>query len=418
MAKEFGKLLQDRKIQIVKTFIDIYIFVGTLVSVLMGLSAVINFEEFITGPRIFYFVLVLISTITLIFFKYKVVDKNYRIPFFSLVYFTTIISIPIMLLEGTSGISPAIFISVLVFGVAIVEPNRYAKIYLSFLSAVYIILFIIHSQDLIEYTPETTESTFNNTFLIIVVFILSWRISKIGFGEIEHSYDKALEYSKELEELNRELDQRVKDRTERLRETFEQQAENLYKTAVIGSITRPLLHDLATPLSALQGSLELIKNDKKYDQELVEIVDEAGKQIHHILNDSRNLIRGNDVPSVIHLSSVFDRLGKILRNELQKYGISLIVISQDDYDVFGVQSTLERIFVNIVMNAVVEILRAHDGEKVIGITVGKESEKMGFVKIADTGSGIPKQSIEHIFEEDFSLKETSTNLGLGLPFVN
>jgi two-component system sensor histidine kinase HydH len=68
---------------------------------------------------------------------------------------------------------------------------------------------------------------------------------------------------------------------------------------------------------------------------------------------------------------------------------------------------IEGVFSNILNNAV----HALDGQGEIDVTVSTDSDYM-IIKVKDSGSGIPKDDLEKIFEPMFTTKKTGTGLGL------
>lgn len=82
--------------------------------------------------------------------------------------------------------------------------------------------------------------------------------------------------------------------------------------------------------------------------------------------------------------------------------------------VHGKYSDFYRIFLNLITNSV----EAIDGKGNISIsTANFEAEEKIEIKIKDSGSGIEKTNLDHVFDEDFSTKDKSKTSGIGLSIV-
>ena len=81
---------------------------------------------------------------------------------------------------------------------------------------------------------------------------------------------------------------------------------------------------------------------------------------------------------------------------------------------FGNERLLEQLFFNLIRNAITYTKKG-------GITVTVTASKNVTVKISDTGIGITKEDLQHIFEPfykaDISRSSYSGGVGLGLAIV-
>jgi CheY-like chemotaxis protein len=73
---------------------------------------------------------------------------------------------------------------------------------------------------------------------------------------------------------------------------------------------------------------------------------------------------------------------------------------------------LQQVFVNIILNAEVEMKRAHGKGSLLIST--ERIENIIQVSVQDDGPGIPKENLERIFDPFFTTKEVGEGTGLGL----
>ncbi|MBN1179659.1 MAG: HAMP domain-containing histidine kinase [Anaerolineae bacterium] len=85
--------------------------------------------------------------------------------------------------------------------------------------------------------------------------------------------------------------------------------------------------------------------------------------------------------------------------------------------VWGTDDGLDRIFVNLVGNAIK--YTPSGGEVMVSLGRAQDDQAV-FVRVADTGIGIPEESMKHLFEEFYrapNAKELEVGTGIGLAIV-
>ena len=78
-------------------------------------------------------------------------------------------------------------------------------------------------------------------------------------------------------------------------------------------------------------------------------------------------------------------------------------------DIYTDSNILEQVLLNLVRNA----LQASDHRQTIHIKARREQKQLQFI-ITDTGSGIPKEELERIFEPFYTTREKGSGLGLAI----
>ena len=100
----------------------------------------------------------------------------------------------------------------------------------------------------------------------------------------------------------------------------------------------------------------------------------------------------------------------IVWNEL-KYHCTVVKNYGELPEVRCMISQLNQVFMNLFVNAA----QAIQGNGTITITTERIGEDAVRIKIADTGSGIPPESLSRIFEPFYTTKPVGKGTGLGLP---
>ena len=213
-------------------------------------------------------------------------------------------------------------------------------------------------------------------------------ISK-SYNDFSSSLKKLIQTEKDLAEA------RVKVKNERL--------------LAIGELSASMAHDMKNPLAILKTATEVLKrkfkgNDEKIDKLLLNM-DDGINRLSHQIQDVLEYVR--ITPANLKKTS----LNKMLENALKSIQIpSNISISlpQQDYEIQCDVEKMEIVFINLILNSVQEI-----GDKQGKIEINVEEDLKSYkIEIMNSGSDIPDEILEKIFEPLFTTKLRGTGLGL------
>ena len=144
-------------------------------------------------------------------------------------------------------------------------------------------------------------------------------------------------------------------------------------------------------------------------------VDEYGKKsfdrigrsidrITHQIDDVLNFVRG-DIPQMHHV-----KFSEILAESMDSLTIPdtvKLILPKNDVELFADKKQLAIACNNLIFNAI----QAIDGKGTIEITVEGNDGSI-IIQVKDSGSGIPQETLNHIFEPLFTTKQQGTGLGL------
>lgn len=245
------------------------------------------------------------------------------------------------------------------------------------------------------------------------------------------------EANQELERLNLSLEQKVAERTVKLIEANRslRQAKTMAEVAnhAKSLFLAGMSHELHTPLTAILGFTELLRLSPTLEleeQEHLSIIYRCGE---HLLKLITNVLEMSkiEVGSVTLNQNSFDldrllaHLEEILWIKAAEKGLTLIFDRAPHLPQFITtdESKLQQVLLNLLGNA---IKFTHKGKVVL--RVNQESQKSAIdqsqaacilqFEVEDTGSGIPANAMERLFEAfeptALSQQELSEGLGLGL----
>jgi signal transduction histidine kinase len=221
----------------------------------------------------------------------------------------------------------------------------------------------------------------------------------------------------ELRQLNNDLDARVREAAEELRITHEQMRRTETLSAV-GTLASGVAHELATPLGSLLSYVRMIRKSNKGGDGIAAemgILENELVRCRDILTGMLSFVRApekekipTDINAMLHeivqLTTHQTRSRKISVSESPDPSLPLIP---------AVPGRLKQVFLNLIINAIQAM--PGGGQLEVATSFGSEAKKV-YVKISDTGCGIPESDINRIFEPFYTNKDEGTGLGLSISY--
>lgn len=234
---------------------------------------------------------------------------------------------------------------------------------------------------------------------------------KIEEVQAQNLADSGIEASK-IKELN-QLSVSYNKMLERLSDAFEIQRQ----------FTANAAHELRTPLSLMQVQLDLYHSTQHpgSDADTVQMIkmlteqnDRLGKMVKTLLDMSELQTVGRD--EKIILNELVDEVLEDLELLAQEKNIKLIG-KYKNITMIGSDILIYRLVYNLVENAIK--YNHSDGQ----VTVNAyKKQKHIYLSVEDTGSGIPKELRERVFEPFFRVDKSRSRelggVGLGLALVH
>ena len=188
------------------------------------------------------------------------------------------------------------------------------------------------------------------------------------------------------------------------------QAERL---ATAGKMSASFAHEIRNPLSSMRMLAQMMMqkpemSTEKHQQSLCYILEEI-ERIDTIVKGLMDFARPialnlTQQPLVPALQAVLD----LMEANLAHHQIQLVLdLSPETPEVQFDSDKLKQAFMNVVLNAMEAMPQG--GELQVS-TFTKEGNI--YIKVIDTGVGIPEEDLEHIFEPFFTRKTKGTGLGL------
>lgn len=199
-------------------------------------------------------------------------------------------------------------------------------------------------------------------------------------------------------------------------------------------------HEMRTPVAAIEGYLALALNDKvsQIDVKAREYLEKAHSSTQHLGKLFQDLLtsakaedgRLTSHPVVTEMGTFVENLAQDLKFSAEKKGLQMEFLTntispetggvvdargkviQPLYYVHVDPDRIREVITNVFDNAV---KYTDNGKVSLGIT---GNDKIVQVRIADTGPGIPKEDLEHLFQKFYRVDNSATRsiggTGLGL----
>lgn len=184
---------------------------------------------------------------------------------------------------------------------------------------------------------------------------------------------------------------------------------NSEKRHIWAGMARETAHQLGTPVSALLGWVDLLKNNPNRSKSIVKDMDMDLARLQEISNrfgDMGTTPKFEKLDLVELIRSVI----KYLQRRVPGVVIKLVFDDSVQYTVNGNKKLLSWAIENLVKNGI-------DASKEVGGKINinlKPDEKRFIIDIIDFGAGIPKRDWKNIFRPGFSTKKYGWGLGLSL----
>ncbi len=295
-----------------------------------------------------------------------------------------------------------IWFSITYFYIGMILSGKFRIVMLSILSALAIFEYYMS-----YYYPETIkphssgitvlDSLVSVILIGMVTYIMVWFQSKLFEGENR----KAIEEARKVEEMSR--------------------AQNQFFSN--------MSHEIRTPINTIIGLNEMILREDISDEvaEDAANIQAAGKILLHLINDILDMSKIQSgqmelTKAVYNPGDMLSEIVAMLWIRAKDKGLDFHVNVAPDIpaELYGDEVRIKQILINVINNA---IKYTKEGSVTLSVQCGEvNGDEMTVVySVADTGIGIKKESIPHLFSAFKRVDEDNTRYiegtGLGLSIV-
>lgn len=399
MLDKIIRVFANDKIEIKERLFRIILVVATMavgLAILQGLTLV-NADSLMLIYCIMFLSFVFALVLT---FRYRNLELSSTILGIALVF----VALPVIFLRG-GGVNSGsgIWMSLGLFYIFIMFSGR--KMFFFLITAIvidiccYVVSYYFPEQVIELATPF--EKHFDSIFAVITVGLTVGLVIKFQIGVFEKERKLTNEQQKELEKVGKSKD------------------------AFFASMS----HEIRTPINSIIGLNELILREEPTEQiqEYSKNIQNASKMLLALVNDILDLSqleiqKMELVEDEYHVGQMLHEVIDMMQVRMEEKALQFIV--QVDKQIpsilYGDSRRIKQIFLNILSNAV---KYTEEGAVTFNCRFEQVEEKniQLRVSIADTGMGIRKEELTHLFDA-FHRVDTEKNqriegTGLGLPIT-
>jgi len=214
------------------------------------------------------------------------------------------------------------------------------------------------------------------------------------------------------------LEQKVRERTEQLAKT-QAALDRQQRLASLGQLAAGVAHEINNPLGGILTfaslALEQLPEDSPVRSDVAEIVRQADR-CRRIVKELLEFSRQRETcASPRNINDVILRTLTLLEKQSKFQNIQIVRKLDPDIPPAVVdESQMQQVFMNIFLNAA----DAMNDRGTLTIETGQDQSRQEiYVRISDTGCGIPRSIREAIFDPFFTTKDPGKGTGLGLAVV-
>jgi signal transduction histidine kinase len=177
---------------------------------------------------------------------------------------------------------------------------------------------------------------------------------------------------------------------------------------VWAGMAKETAHQLGTPLSSLQGWVELLKEMPGSEKIAAEMI----KDVDRLKLVSDRFSKIGSIPqleSINIIEQIENMVAYIKRRAPEQISFSINSFGLKKMDVMANGPLFDWVIENLLKNA----LDAMEGKGSIQIKIKEETAAI-IIEVADSGKGISKQNLRNIFKPGFTTKKRGWGLGLSL----
>ena len=228
--------------------------------------------------------------------------------------------------------------------------------------------------------------------------------------KIQQKDAKIEELKEELDELNRNFEQKVDEKASEIKGQLKNNEEFINQ----------LGHDINNPLTPLTSLLPILekKVDDSNSKELFEICIKKVGNIKNLVTDATQLTRlkSEDFEFEIKELNLADVAESVISDHLDMINENNIEIRNkidEKSIVLADETCLKDVFSHLITNAI----KFMDGKGILTLDLNEDDDEVATISVRDTGIGLGKDIKSHIFEEFYKVdksREELTSTGLGL----
>jgi signal transduction histidine kinase len=177
---------------------------------------------------------------------------------------------------------------------------------------------------------------------------------------------------------------------------------------VWAGMAKETAHQLGTPVSSLEGWLEILRDNEQNEK----FIPELEKDVNRLRLVSDRFGKIGSTPQ-LESRNVVEQVGSVVEY-VRKRAPGSIQFNIDAHGALDIQAKISGpLFDWVIENLLKNALDAMEGKGSINVSIVERSNQI-VIDVSDTGKGISAQNITRVFKPGFTTKKRGWGLGLSL----
>jgi two-component system sensor histidine kinase HydH len=199
-------------------------------------------------------------------------------------------------------------------------------------------------------------------------------------------------------------------------QNLKRELERSQRLASLGRLAAGIAHEIRNPLSSIKGFATYFKERYKEipeDQKTAEIMVQEVERLNRVVGQLLEFARPIAIQKrAASLQAVIRHSLKMIERQAQAKDIKILTsLSPEVKEVSIDPDRINQVLLNLYINSIEAM--AHEGT--LSVVLSRdENLQMTQVIVSDTGVGIKKADLPHVFDPYFTTKQSGTGLGLAI----
>jgi len=198
---------------------------------------------------------------------------------------------------------------------------------------------------------------------------------------------------------------------------LKREVETSQRLASLGRLAAGVAHEIRNPLSSIKGFATYFKErykDNPEDRNTAQIMVQEVERLNTVIGELLEFARPvNMQKKRAQIQTLLRHSLKMVERQAREKEISIEMDFADDVKVVIVDpDRINQVLLNLYLNAF-DAMEEAGGVLRVGLTKDRNAG-MARITVADTGKGISKEDLAHVFDPYFTTKQTGTGLGLAI----
>ena len=235
---------------------------------------------------------------------------------------------------------------------------------------------------------------------------------------------KVDEKTKELRDLNKNLEQRVKEEVESNR-IKDKQLNDQARFAQLGELISNIAHQWRQPLNAISSSatgMQVMRDmglsDEEEENKAIKNIADTTQELSSIINNFRDFVNQKNEKNEVIVQNLLKTTIEVISSSLKNDDLQISTkFPDDDIEFYINEGSLSQVVLNIIKNSQDALVKVEqEQEKEIIVEMYTDDKNLKII-IKDNANGIEQDILPKIFNPYFTTKHQSQGVGLGLYMV-